>query len=314
MPTLDPKTKKKKYERALILSGGGMRGAYQIGVWKFLSELGWKPDLICGSSIGAINAVLLACDFEIEELTELWHKEGSRKIYRIPWWRQIKHLFRPKGFLPLMDTKIAEKVLRKHIGPRIENLRTSQTEVIITAVNVLKSELIFFDNSVIDIEHILASGALPFLFPWQYIDGEPYWDGGVMMNTPLLPAIKREVKEVIIVLLSPVGGNLSLELPRTRVEVIERFFEQMCLASHDSLLTHINWNKQKHTESNIIKSILQPLYLKDMKIITVAPQRRWPMGSILNFSEKQVNTLITEGYTDACEQLAEHFNLDNHKL
>ena len=309
MSNPNSKAKKKKCERALVFSGGGMRGAYQIGVWKFLAEFGWEPDLICGSSVGAINAAAIVCGFELEELADLWKKEGSRKAYRIPWWRQIKNLFRPKEFLPLMDTRIAEKILRKHLESKIENLRASQIEVIITAVNILKSELKFFDNSTIDIEHIMASSAIPFLFPWRYIEGEPYWDGGVMMNTPLLPAIERGAKEIIVVLLSAVGGNLSLDLPRTRAEAIERIFEQRSIASYASLLSHINWNKQKYSQGSLLKNILQPLHFKDVKIITIAPQRRWPIGSILSFSAKQVETFINEGYTDACEQLAEHFKL-----
>ena len=302
--------KKKKYERALILSGGGTRGPYQVGVWKFLSEFNWKPDLICGSSIGAINSVLFSCEIDVDELIDIWRQEGGQKNIRIPWFKHIKNiLLGGKAFVPLFDTKHAERIIRKHLKDRIKDLRNSDIEVIITAVHLLKSELKFFDNSVIDIEHILASGAIPLLFPWRYIDGEAYWDGGVMMNTPILPAIERGAKEIIVVMLTPVGGNEDVPLPRTRAEAIDHLMGQISIASYNSLLSYINWDKQKRSEGNIFTNILQPFYIKDTKILTVAPQRRWDIKSNLSFSKAQVESFINEGYTDACEQLAEHFNL-----
>ena len=62
----------KKRHRALILSGGGARGAYQVGVWKFLQEIGWNPDLICGTSVGAVNASAIGCGLNLQEMVHLW--------------------------------------------------------------------------------------------------------------------------------------------------------------------------------------------------------------------------------------------------
>jgi NTE family protein len=58
--------------RALILSGGGGRGAYQVGVWRRLQEVGWQPDIVCGTSIGAINGALIGSGWDAQRMEQLW--------------------------------------------------------------------------------------------------------------------------------------------------------------------------------------------------------------------------------------------------
>ena len=64
-----------RHDRALILSGGGTRGAYEIGVWKYLCEVKWQPDLICGTSVGAINGAGITAGLSLDDLIGLDHVE-----------------------------------------------------------------------------------------------------------------------------------------------------------------------------------------------------------------------------------------------
>jgi len=296
---------KKKMKRALVFSGGGARGAYQVGVWKHLLEIDWKPDLICGTSVGAVNATAIGCGLNLEELIQLWRTIERGRIYRISLLKQFLNFFTRRGFTPVMDTDPLKNLLLEKMD--IPQLRKSRTEIIIAAVNILKSQLKFFNQNVIDIEHVMASSAIPVLFPWQYVDGEPYWDGGIMANTPILPALERGVKEIIVVLLSPVGG-LRLAPPVTRRQAIERVFEMSLIGSYESFMAHLSWEQKIRSGQGLLKNFVRrTIALGDVRIATVAPERMLGFRSILDFSAKQADILITEGYSDARNQLAQFF-------
>ncbi len=297
---------RKKPRRALILSGGGARGAYQAGVIKYLNEIEWKPDLVCGTSVGAINATALGCGLDIFEIINLWKSIERGRIYSISFWKQLQYYFTRRGFVPLMETEPLRQLILERLD--FKRLRTADTEIVITAVNILKSHLKFFNNSVIDIEHVMASSAIPVLFPWQYIDGEPYWDGGVMANTPILPALERGVKEIIVVLLSPVGGA-RLDLPTTRRQAIERVFEQSLIGSYQAFMAHLAWEQKLKGETGFFERLARrTLTLGDVRIATIAPDRMLGFQSLLNFSARQVDVLLRAGYNDARTQLGLFFN------
>lgn len=295
----------RKIKRALILSGGGARGAYQIGVWKYLLDRNWYPDLICGTSVGAINSVGIGTGLSLEELIQIWRGIERGTVYRISLWQQIKLYFSRSGFVPIMDTEPLKQFLLERLY--LNRVRNSDMDIIITAVNILTSELKFFSQRDIDIEHVMASSAIPILFPWQYVDGEPHWDGGVMANTPIMPALERGAKEIIVVLLSPVGGS-RLKLPGTRRQAIERVFEQSLNGSYESFMSHLAFEEKQRSKGNFLKKIVRKtLTLGDARIATVAPTRMLGFYSILNFSNRQVDTLLQEGYTDARGHLGEFF-------
>lgn len=296
-----------KRKKALILSGGGARGAYQAGVLKFLKEMNWEPDLICGTSVGAVNAVALGCGLAPEEIALLWKTIEKKQIYKISFWKQIQYYLTRRGFVPLMDTEPLKKLLFQFFD--IHKLRKSEKEIIITAVNVNTAQLKFFNHKVIDIEHIMASSAIPILFPWQYIDGEPYWDGGVMANTPILPALERGVKEIIVVLLSPVGGQ-KLPLPTTRRQAIERVFEQGLIGSYQSFIAHLAWQKKVKLQQGFLSFLVKRIItIEDIQIGTVAPIKMLGFSSLLRFTQQQADVLLHAGYNDARYQLAEFFEL-----
>ena len=259
--------------------------------------------------MGAINATAIGCGLNLEEIIQIWKTIERGRVYRLSIWQQILHLLFRRGFTPFMDTEPLKRLL--HGSMNIPHLRTSDIEIIITAVNILTSEIKFFNNRVIDIEHVMASSAIPILFPWQYIDGVPHWDGGVMMNNPILPALERGVKEIIVVLLSPVGGE-RLSVPRTRREAIERVFEQQLIGSYEAFMAHLAYDQKIRGQTNIIQKMVRRSWSSgDLRIVTVAPERMLGFHSILNFTTRQADYLIREGFIDAKNQLADFFNLSD---
>ena len=140
----------------------------------------------------------------------------------------------------------------------------------------------------------MASSAMPILFPWQIIDGEPYWDGGLMANTPLAAALERGAEQIVVVLLSPVG-HVRLPSPATVPAAAERVFEQFLLASFHQTL------RAREDRGRTLAGA-RPAGAA-VRIATVAPSRMLGFRSLLNFSIPQAHRLIAEGYRNARQQL-----------
>jgi len=288
-------------KRALILSGGGARGAFQIGVWKYLRERNWTPDLICGTSVGAINAVAIGAGMPLEQLFEIWTSYHRGMIYRFRVLRFIAALLFGRPLKPVMDTGPLRKMVTRHLD--IEALRKSPTDVIITAANLMTSRLHLFNQHVIDVDHVMASSAMPILFPWQHIDGEPYWDGGVMANTPLFPALESGADEIILVLLSPVG-NAPPEFPVSLKNGLELAFEHLLIGSCQTTLAGRGWPATGTAAADpLLARAAQGNSEHRPAIKTVAPSRMLGFRSLLNFSVRQARSLIDEGYRNARSQL-----------
>jgi NTE family protein len=276
-------------KRALILSGGGARGAFQVGVWNYLQEKGWDPDLICGTSVGAINAVAIGSGMPLEKLMHIWKTLDRRSAYR---WRLLRFLWFAlftKAFRPILDSGPLRTTIANALD--LETLRRSRRNILITTVNMETNRVNLFDQHTIAVDHVMASSALPGFFPWQTIDGQPHWDGGVMVNTPLFPALEQGADEIIVVLLSPVGQFDQPE-PRGVRDVAELAFEQLLIGSCQATL---------HERSPAFGGKQHP------RISIVAPTRMLGFRSLLNFSVKQSLQLIDEGYAEAKEQLGAQF-------
>ena len=203
---------------ALVLQGGGALGAYQAGVYSVLAEAGYQPDWLAGVSIGAINAALIAGNppgQRVEKLRAFWERIStagnfepllpgtlSRSLFnRLSAFYTVAAgvdgFFRPRVPPPWLfpdgaaaassfyDTAPLRETLEALID--FDLLNSGEVRLSIGAVNVRSGNSVYFDNlnQRIGPEHIMASGALPPGFPAIVIDGEAYWDGGVVSNTPL---------------------------------------------------------------------------------------------------------------------------------
>jgi NTE family protein len=213
------------FERvALLLQGGGALGSYQGGVYEALSEAGIHPDWVAGISIGAINSALIAGNppgRRLERLRAFW-EAVSDSPFNIPsslralpvtddYHRAINqlrafevllfgtpHFFKPRIPHPmLLPSSPVDAVSHYDTAPLratlvelvdFDLLNSGSTRLMVGAVNVKTGNFVSFDNTMQQIgpEHIMASGSLPPGFPATEVDGEYYWDGGLVSNTPLL--------------------------------------------------------------------------------------------------------------------------------
>ncbi len=206
-----------KTQVVLVFQGGGALGAYQAGVYQALHEAGVEPDWVIGTSIGAINASLIAGnepERRIERLRAFWDRVGHSPAFELafaaasafgnalPNWTTVnlglEGFFRPNPLAFLgQHVRLAPEAagyystmpLRRTLEELVDFKRLGQDgpRLTVGAANVGTSQMRYFDSrdETLDVAHILASGALPPAFPAMRIDGELYWDGGILSNTPV---------------------------------------------------------------------------------------------------------------------------------
>ena len=242
-----------KARKALVLQGGGALGAYQAGVYSALSHTSLQPHWIAGVSIGAINAALIAGnapEHRVDKLREFWHLVSSGTSQRLPTWFGdratqnqvsaamaslvgIPGFFEPRyspsllmgGAAPLLsyyDTSPLKSTLERLVD--FDRINACEARFSVGAVNVRTGNSVYFDNTRqrIGPEHIMASGALPPGFAPIHIDGDDYWDGGIVSNTPLQYVLDLHPRSEPLVVLQVDLFNARGEMPRTLAGVSER--------------------------------------------------------------------------------------------
>ena len=236
---------------ALVLQGGGALGSYQAGVYASLAESDYLPDWVAGISIGAINAALIAGnapEHRVDRLRAFWEEvsaptalwpaasegifgEGQRRGSALG-----ALLFGQPGFFAprpatrwlfgdaptsYYETAPLAQTLERLVD--FDRINAGETRFSVGAVQVRTGNMVYFDNAQIKITaaHVMASGALPPGFPPVEIDGEAYWDGGLVSNTPLQYVMEytpRRSRVIFQVDVFPARGKL----PGNIEEVLER--------------------------------------------------------------------------------------------
>ncbi|MEI7537334.1 MAG: patatin-like phospholipase family protein [Comamonadaceae bacterium] len=237
-----------------MLQGGGALGAYQAGVFEALCASCAEPTWVAGISIGAINAALIAgnpAQRRVARLREFWDLVSSSvalsgaaqagafreslneasatqvMFFGVPGFfapRFPPAPFQPRGTLDAIsyyDTAPLLQTLERLVD--FDMINSGHVRLSVGAVNVRTGNFAYFDSDKqrIDARHIMASGALPPGFTPVEIDGEHYWDGGLVSNTPLQYVLDQPGKRHRVVFQVDLFAAEG-ELPSTLAEVIER--------------------------------------------------------------------------------------------
>jgi NTE family protein len=239
--------------RILLLQGGGALGAYHAGVYEGLTAAGFAPDWVVGISIGAINAALIVGnppERRADRLREFWNlvsaqapfalpaamdfarpmmnrmAAGSAMFFGIPGFfvpRIPPPHFAAEGTLAALsyyDTEPLRATLNRLVD--FDRINGGDVRLSLGAVNARSGESVYFDSEdhSITASHVMASGALPPAFPPVEIDGEYYFDGGIMSNTPMQYVAKDFRIDALIVQVDLFSG--LGELPKNLNQVQER--------------------------------------------------------------------------------------------
>ncbi|MBN1874634.1 MAG: patatin-like phospholipase family protein [Anaerolineae bacterium] len=350
-------------ERALVLSGGGGRGAYQVGVCRVLRELGWEPDLVLGNSIGATNgalflapkrpmpgAALLSKVWLDEMLNDKLHNvsqqwpaplaelmslviEGLQSLQTPPdltrseenvsfglgngrFIRGLKALFAEgdvhkqlsqhllHGFRAPFENGMQRTTVMVREGWRelLENnvdfdkLNAPTTPYLgIAATDVATGALHIFWNRVPDgvrgtasyltVDHVMASSSIPGFYEATQVEGRYWWDGALIANTPIAPAIQAGATDIVVVLMTPWHEGIEAGVPLrgespTVLDALDRVLDWMMLATLRSELDRLDDDARQ-------------------QIKIIAPDATQGLVSIIDYATMDNTTLIQHGIQDA---------------
>jgi NTE family protein len=289
----------------LVLTGGGAKGAYQVGALQYIAEIDLKPQIIAGTSIGALNGATLASNFPfssaVQRLNEIWTKLAETEIIRPNLNHNLHYV--AKTFIPALrhwlidftlqtgtlnhnsaffDPQVIEQMLKETVNPTllrngielwvtvfpslkipgldygwILDLVRAQMGTKANKTQWLKVQDCTDDETVYNL--LLASAAIPFVFPQRKVNGQYYVDGGLADNVPLGALSARGCRHVIVI--HQCNGAI--------------------------------WNRYNFPEQTIVEIRPQAKINKsEIPLISLA-------DTYLDFSPERIIELKQRGYTDA---------------
>jgi NTE family protein len=308
----------------LVLQGGGALGAYQVGVYEAMHEAGVEPDWVIGTSIGAINAALIAGNSpqnRIKRLREFWARVeqgpgpdliglftglSNASANLATMFKGIPAFFTPNPaawfgshtqlgvqnaayytVAPLKET-LADLIDLDHLDAR-------HVRLTVGAVNVRTGEMRYFDSrdEAVCIEHVLASGALPPAFPAVDIDGDPYWDGGIYSNTPIEAVLDDKPRQDSVIfavqMWNPEGPD-----PASLWDVMGR---QKDIQYASRAKSHIARQKQIHHLRHIIREIAKHVPEKDRDSKAVKELASWGCNTTMHVARLIAPKIDGEDHT-----------------
>ncbi|MCS7251192.1 MAG: patatin-like phospholipase family protein [Anaerolineae bacterium] len=279
--------------RALVLSGGGGRGAYEVGAIWALYQAGWIPEIFVGTSIGAVNAAALAAGWTVERLVDFWLRLRTHHVHRLHW-RIWQSLFTTA---PLRATLIRHLDFDRLNDP--DNPRT----LLVLATDLRRGCPVVFANRPvpkarrvwIGPDHLIASCSIPYVYPATPVEESLFWDGAVMANTPLNAAIEAGADEIVAVLLAPMPGESgSWPLPRHPIQALAHVLDLALLATFE------NDYRQLEAVNRAVRQghPLKPTH-REIRCRVIAPTAPLSLSRILRYDPEVTRVLIAQGKRDA---------------
>ena len=233
---------------AFVLAGGGSLGAVEVGMLQALLAWGVTPSLLVGSSAGAINAAYFAAEptpVGAEKLERLWCSLRRQDVFPFDVVGAVIGLFRRRDHL--IDSRGLRALLERHLA--YERLEDAAMPIHIVATDMLTGhEVLLSSGSVVDA--VLASAAIPGVFPAVQIGANVLVDGGIANNTPITTAIRLGAQRVIVL---PTG--FACALPSMPKGPIERAMHAISLLVARQLVRDAEHFANAQVELRIVPSL-----------------------------------------------------------
>ncbi len=328
-----------QYHDALVLSGGGARGAYQIGIIETLLEHDIRPSLVAGSSIGAFNGGLLAeallqDDDILATFQDISHQAWDElsEIIKFNFHGFCRTFPNIKNISSILDPSILCNVLRSNFPVDRVLSDYKDCHLFVTATNLTEKKSLIFDNMAnIQVRKaILASMTFPAAFPAMKMGDDFYIDGGALNNTPLKEVILQGAKRIFVVILRP-PEVFETAKEYSLGDIYEQTLPayQVLLDFYDMATAHLMYGDLKKAEkiNKLIKIInkyydsLDSEFLEELKnlfglenyrkkkvikIIKIYPKKELdPPGTVGFADQEAIRNLIGKGKEDCRKVLKE---------
>ncbi|CAG4993801.1 hypothetical protein DYBT9275_01237 [Dyadobacter sp. CECT 9275] len=286
--------------KALVLGGGSMKGAFQVGAIQAVLENGFEPDMVYGISVGALNTTFLINETgrQLMQNEEIRWPLAGRKL--LEFW--IKNITQPHDisrlrsrvklgvntlmsrFDGLLDPVPLHLLIRKNVRDEYVQRCTIKSKV--GAVNIESGEIKYVSTDDPHfLDYVYASSSIPMLMPGVPIADAEYLDGGLREVAPVRQAIEDGATEIVLIachsplLYRPEGMNT-----RNLITLIERI--------RDITVNQIVNNNIQWAESYVDRSILRG---RPMKLTVIRPETPLVLD-MQRFTSEDISRLIVEGY------------------
>jgi NTE family protein len=209
-------------ETAFVLGGGGLLGAVEVGMLRALLEAGVRPDLVLGTSVGALNGALVAADpgpGVVDRMAGLWESAvASRDVYGDGPVRQVSRAVRTGTHLH------SSEPLRNRLAAELGDLSFAELAVPFQccAASIERAAEHWFTSGRV-VDAVMASAAVPGLLRPAEVDGEHYLDGGIVNSIPVGRAVECGASRIFVLHVGRVDRPLTA--PRRPWEVARVSFE-----------------------------------------------------------------------------------------
>lgn len=226
---------------AFVLAGGGSLGAIQVGMLLALAKHGVKPDLIVGSSVGAINAAYCAADSSVENvmrLANIWRRLQRRDVFPI-------NLSSLANFIWRRDFLVSHSGIRQLVRAHLpyERLEQAKIPVHIVATDILSGQSVVLSDGAAE-DAIVASTAIPGVFPPIRYKGTFLADGAVSSNTPVHVALQKGATRLVVL---PTGyacanGSPPMGAIANALHALTLLIARQLAAELEAVPTHVECN------------------------------------------------------------------------
>lgn len=316
-----------------MLSGGGAKGAFEAGVIAAVEEAGVRPDVVSGTSAGALNAAAMACGIDAGTLAQLWTGLESGDVYRLRrdvhrlvrplhllgnparllgrgWYSTSEHLLDSIGWTWLFHMAPLRRRLVDMLGGDELPIVGGKT-LTVSCLDAATGELVRFTNAAptgarddgtyrqvtMTVDHVLASAAIPGIFAPVEIDGGTWWDGGLVANTPLTAAMGYGPTTAIVVATGAV--ERTGRAPRSLGEAASQIV--------DHLMRHGMVKDMDHaqTVNELVRAAPDATRHRHVDLVPIVPgdHDRSGLGELLDFDPRRARQLIDHGHEAGAEAL-----------
>jgi NTE family protein len=293
-------------QKAVVISGGGAKGAYAAGcLYHLLHDLEINFDILCGVSVGSITAAFLAQFHEGEEkeaaqkLWDLWSTIENKDIYK-KWFLLGK--FYSLWKLAFYNSSPLHKLIEDNIS--LEKIRSTGKKVNVGLVNLNSGKYQNFDQTSDDfIDAVIASASFPVIFSPVKIGDAYYSDGGIKQISPITTAIDLGAKEIYALVTSPETRDKKFIKKLSIFDIMTRSFdlysEKIMSNDIEKVLLH-NKLAEKHIKG-----------YEDIKLNLIRPKNNL-IENFLNFDHVKIQEMMELGYKDAQLNPADYQNPSKH--